>query len=195
MSIAVILLALGLLAGLARGGKLANIGKLHFHYPVLVFVGLGIQIGAEVLAATSVPEMRDDGRGLIILVSSFALLLTFVLLNIRMPGMPVIALGLGLNLLVISLNSGMPVSLDAARTLGISFANYLDSAIKHVRLDSGTLLPLLGDIIPIPIINNIISIGDVVLGIGVFLLVERAVRYQPRRLKGRFGAATPVEER
>jgi hypothetical protein len=193
--IAVILLVLGLIAGLARGGKLENVANLKFHYPILVFLGLGIQVTSEIYAAYALPELRNDGRGMVILVSSFVLLIAFVALNARMPGMLIVGFGLFLNILVIVLNDGMPVSLEAARVLGIDFSDYLDSAIKHRELDSGTVLAFLGDIIPIPVIDNIVSIGDVVLGVGVFVLVERAVEYKPRRRRGRFGSGAPAEDK
>jgi hypothetical protein len=62
--------------------------------------------------------------------------------------------------------------------------------VKHKPLGSGTKLGFLGDIIPIPFIQKAVSIGDVVLGIGIFRLVEQGVRYDPRRAIGRGAGST-----
>lgn len=188
MSIAVILLVVGLIAGLARGGKLDNLAKLEFRYPLLVFLGLTIQVASEVFAGFVPPGWRDDGRGLAILLSSYILLIAFVVINRHLPGMLFVGIGLALNLLVITLNGGMPVSIRSAEEVGIDPGVYLERAIKHRPLGPGTLLPFLADVIPLPFIRNVVSVGDVVLGVGVFLLVERSVRYQPRRLRGTSGA-------
>lgn len=188
MSIAVILLAAGLVAGLARGGRVENLGRATFRYPALVFAGLGIQVASELVAALIYPQLREGGRGLALLGLSYLLLVVFVVLNRRLPGAILIGAGLALNLLVIVGNGGMPVSPGAARAAGIDPTDYLERAVKHRPLGPGTVFGFLGDVIPLPVIGKVVSIGDVLLGIGLFVLVERVVRYRPRRLKGSRGA-------
>lgn len=180
MSLALILLVLGLVAGLARGGKLENVTRVHFRRPWLVFVGLAFQVGAEV-AALFLPGFREGGRGLAVLALSYGLLIAFVVMNRALPGALLIAAGLSLNLLVIVLNGGMPVSLRAARAAGFDASGYLASAVKHRVQGPGTLLPFLGDVIPLPLIQKVVSVGDIVLGAGIFVLVKRLVEYRPRR--------------
>lgn len=183
ISLSVILLVLGLIAGLARGGKLSNIAAANFERSWLVFVGLAIQISAEIYAAFVDGSLREGGRGIAILAFSYIFLIAFVVLNRRLPGAWLIAAGLGLNLLVIIPNGGMPVSLRAAAIAGFDPSSYLDSAIKHREMGPDTVLWFLGDVIPMPFIKKVVSIGDLVLGIGVFLLIERLVRYSPKRLQ------------
>lgn len=183
MIVAVLLLFIGLVAGLARGGKLENISKMEISHPWTVFVGLSIQIGGDLISTLVNPRIREDGRGIVILGTSYLFLIVFVVLNRSLHGIVFIGAGLAFNLLVIGLNSGMPVSLDAARAAGANdTAEYLGTAIKHRVMGPDTRLWFLGDIIPLPYLRKVISIGDVVLGVGVALLVERSVRYQPRRL-------------
>ena len=50
MLLALLLLLIGLVAGLARGGRVENITRVHFRQPWLVFLGLALQIGAEAAA-------------------------------------------------------------------------------------------------------------------------------------------------
>lgn len=181
MVIAVILLVAGLVAGLARGGRIENLGRAQLRYPGLVFAGLGVQVGGEIAASYLDPPL-GQGAGLAILAASYGLLVAFVITNRTLPGALFIAAGMALNLLVIGLNGAMPVSPDAARAAGLDPAGAPASMIKHEIMRPDTLLKFLGDVIPLPLIGRIVSAGDVLLGIGVFLFVERLVRYKPRRL-------------
>ncbi len=187
MSIAVILLVAGLVSGLARGGKLENIGKVDFRYSWLVFAGLAIQIGGQLSAQFLFSSLTDSTTGLAILGVSYLVLVAFVTFNLRLPGAYVMGAGMLLNILVIGLNGGMPVSLNAVEAAGFDATDYLETAFKHELMGPDTRLGFLGDIIPIPLIQTAVSIGDILLGVGVFLLVDRAVRYAPKRAKGRGG--------
>lgn len=182
MTLALILLIAGLAAGLARGGRLANLAQVDLSLPWLVFAGLGIQVIAELWAGFVDPGFRDSA-GVPIIVVSYALLVGFVIANRRLPGVILIGAGLALNLAVILANGGMPVSLKAARAAGLdpSGAGFLATAVKHRMMDSQTTLWFLGDWIPIPVVSTVVSLGDVVLGIGIFALTERLVRYRARR--------------
>ncbi|MGH2811216.1 MAG: DUF5317 family protein [Actinomycetota bacterium] len=184
MILAVTLLLLGIFAGLARGGKLSNIGEIRFRLPGLVFVGLALQVGAELFAAFN-PAFRRGSVSLLVLAVSYAALIGFLVVNRQLPGTLFMGAGLGLNLLVILLNNGMPVSLRASRAAGIAVANYLEGAIKHVEMGPETKLGFLGDVLPLPIFGLVVSVGDLVLGIGMFVLVDRLVRYDPRRRAAR----------
>ena len=72
----------------------------------------------------------------------------------------------------------MPISESAARAAGLWAL--LDPAentklIRHVIMTPETRLRLLTDFIPIPVpyIRAVLSIGDVVLAIGIFVLIQR----------------------
>lgn len=188
MTLAVILLLAGVVAGLARGGKLANIGRVDLKIPWSVFAGLGIQVISEAWAAFVDPGLRNRA-GIAILVVSYGLLIAFVAANRRLPGAILIAAGLALNMIVIVANGAMPVSLSAAQAAGLdpSGAGFLATAVKHRLMDSQTVFWFLGDWIPVPVIRTVVSIGDMILGIGIFLLTERLIRYRPKRRKGPTG--------
>ncbi len=182
MTLALVPLLLGFLSGLAHGGKLDNVARTRFRLPWLVFLGLGLQIGGEVVALFY-PAYREGGRGAVTLGFSYLLVIAFVICNRRFPGAKLIAIGLTLNLGVILANQGMPVSLRAAHAARIEVAGYLQSAVKHRLMDPDTRLWLLGDLIPVPGIRKVISVGDVALGAGVFFLMDTLVRYRPKRLR------------
>lgn len=186
MILAVLLLIVGLLAGLARGGKLSNIADVELRLPGLVFAGLALQVGAEVVAALIYPQLGRSNAGLFLITASYLFLIGFLAVNRRLPGALIVGAGLALNLIVIAANRAMPVSVKAVRAAGLDSAAFLEAAVKHEPMGPGTLLSFLGDVIPVPLVGTVISVGDILIGIGIFILVERLVRYSPRRRAPRF---------
>lgn len=182
MLLALALLVVGIVAGLARGGRLENVSASRFRQPWLVFAGLGLQIGAQALAS-GIPALSRGWAGTAVLMVSYACIIAFVGLNLRYPGTAFIGAGLALNIVVILANGAMPVSLAAVHHLGLKALPGLQTGVKHHAMTRHTRLRFLGDIIPVPFLG-IVSVGDVTLGTGVFLLVQRLVGYQPRRLSG-----------
>ena len=170
MLLAFVLLLAGVAVGVLRGGSLDNINRVRFRLPWLVFLGLGLQIGIEV-AAARFPEIQRGVTGPLVLAISYGCVGAFVVLNFRFPGALMIGLGLALNLSVILANGAMPVSRWAARVSGSHGAPHLQNSVKHMNMGSDTRLRFLGDIIPVPAIG-VVSVGDVVLGAGVFVLVS-----------------------
>jgi hypothetical protein len=192
MSLALILLVLGLVSGLARGGRVSNLGRVQLRYPALVAAGLVLQVGAELTAGP--PSSTSSTRGIVVLCVSYVLLAAFVGANRHVPGTILIAAGLVLNLAVIVANGGMPVSLEAARVAGIDPGAYLDRAVKHRRMLPDTTLGFLGDVIPLPYLRTVVSAGDVVIAAGIFRLVDALVRYQPRHRAARGAPPATHEE-
>jgi hypothetical protein len=175
--LALVPLVLGIAVGLIRGGRFENISGAQFRRPWLVFAGLILQVAAQALAR-SIPALQHAPAGPVVLMISYAFLIAFVVLNLRYPGTLLIGLGLLLNLTVILANGAMPVSLSAARAAGAASLPGLQTGVKHHVMGHGTHLDVLGDIIPVPQIG-IVSIGDIVLAAGIFLLVQRLVSYRP----------------
>jgi hypothetical protein len=105
-------------------------------------------------------------------VGTYGLAAWFVWANRRIPGVPLLALGGGLNLLAIAVNGGvMPASAWAERAAGLeptgAFAN-------SATLDHPHLL-WLGDVLPIPLplgLSNVLSVGDLLIFAGALLLAH-----------------------
>jgi hypothetical protein len=70
-------------------------------------------------------------------------------------------------------NHGMPVSAVALDRIGApSDVDVTDGSLfKHVGADGDTVLPWLGDVIPVAPLGVVISAGDVVMALGGFLLL------------------------
>lgn len=105
--------------------------------------------------------------------------LYFLWINRNLEGFLLIFAGVFLNFIVMALNGGrMPVSLEAAQILDPMYAEMLKSGLyaKHTALVESTRFGFLGDVIPltIPFRNEqVISIGDAFMNIGVFLFIQK----------------------
>lgn len=166
---AVIAVSIGV--SLARGGKLSNLSEIYARGWWLLFVGFGMQIAANYVPAAN----REIAVWLVLL--SYLPLLLVVALNQRLPGMWISGIGILMNFTVIALNNGMPVLPEAIRLAGGDAGMALDA--KHVILTSESHLPFLADIIPMP--GSVISLGDVLLAVGLGVFVEDQL-HQPLRL-------------
>jgi hypothetical protein len=149
-----------------RGGTLEALAATRFRWSGLVFEGLLIQV---VFAVWNPPGLtRTDSLWLLVL--SNVAIAGFILANSKLPGMLLAGLGLTMNITVILLNGAMPVSSDAASASGLS-PPAEGTAFKHERMDSDTRLPWLGDVVPVPLVGEVWSPGDVVLAAGIARLV------------------------
>src|SRR5690242_9421312 len=148
----------GLLVGLLAGGRVRHLSGRRFRIWPLLPVGVALQL--PILDALG-------GAGLI---ASYVCLLVFALANLRLVGMGLVALGILLNLVPITLNDGMPVDRQAVVRAGITssrgLANlHLDR--KHHLDRPDDHLSVLSDIIPVSPLGEVLSFGDVVLSVGV----------------------------
>lgn len=167
-----VVLAVSIAVSLLRGGKLSNIQEIYARGWWLLFVGLGMQTAANFVHT----DQREVAVWLVLL--SFVPLLLVVALNQRLPGMWIAGIGILMNFTVIALNNGMPVLPEAFELAGGDIANLTLDA-KHVILDGTSQLPFLADIIPMP--GSVISMGDVLLAVGLGVFVEDQLQ-QPLRL-------------
>jgi hypothetical protein len=164
-------IAVSVMVSLARGGKLSNFSDIYARGWWLLFVGFGMQIAANYIPATN----REIAVWLVLL--SYLPLLLVVALNQRMPGMWITGVGILMNFTVIALNNGMPVLPEAIELAGGDAEMALGA--KHVVLDGTSHLPFLADIIPLP--GSVISLGDVLLAVGLGVFIEDQLQ-QPLRL-------------
>ncbi len=147
----------------------------------LVAVGFLPQFLAFYLPSTR--KLFTDEAASVSLIASQILLLAFAALNIRLPGMPLLAFGLACNLAVILANGGfMPLTTDAASHLvsqtvmnRLVIGERVGSASKDILLsEAGMRLPWLADrFIPPKAIpyRFAFSLGDVFIATGTFWLL------------------------
>jgi Family of unknown function (DUF5317) len=149
-----------------RGGTLEALAATQFRWTGLVLEGLLIQMAFAIWT----PAGLSRSGALWVLVLSNIAIAGFILANARLPGMLLAGLGLAMNLTVILANGAMPVSTQAASAAGLS-APPEGSAFKHERMDSETLVPWLGDVVPVPGVGEVWSAGDFLLAFGIARLI------------------------
>ena len=156
-----VVVAVGL--SLLRGGRLAQAARNEIHWLPVLIGGLLVQTLLDALAARGV--VGAAGTVALLLVSEAAVL-GFCLRNWYRAGMVLVAAGFTMNVLVILANGGMPVAPDAIAAMGGDPAT-ATIAGKHHLMSAATALPWLADVIPVPPLDLIVSVGDVVLVVGM----------------------------
>jgi hypothetical protein len=166
---------IGLLLGLAFGGRLANLASVQFRWPWLAIAGFAVQV------ALFSAQIRDGvgSLGPPIYVASTGAVLIAVLRNVRVPGLALVALGAASNLAAIVANGGlMPTTPEALAGAGIGIApGFTNSTI----LENPGLQPLT-DIYALPAwipFANVFSIGDVLIALGVVVVLVMGMRTAP----------------
>ncbi|HLZ47683.1 MAG TPA: DUF5317 family protein [Candidatus Limnocylindria bacterium] len=86
--------------------------------------------------------------------------------NVRLTGAVLVAIGGGLNLLVVLLNQGMPVDLGAVAAAAAT----MPTDRLHVVASEVTVLRPLADVIPVGIAHAVYSVGDFVIALGGFVV-------------------------
>jgi hypothetical protein len=157
-----ILIAAAVLIGFAAGGSLRPFEHVRVHWWGAALVGVALQ---------ALP--LNGGLGTAAVVASYVLLLGFAVVNRRLPALWLVIAGLLLNLVVIGLNGGMPVSASALRTAGTDSRGLVGAgAIKHHLMGPDDVLTPLADVIAIPSpIGAVVSVGDLLLYAGIAILV------------------------
>jgi Family of unknown function (DUF5317) len=160
---------------LVTRGSLGQLFRLRTQSMWMVVAALVIQI---TLAFVDVPRDRFDDVGFALVMASYGLLLAFCFVNLRVSTMWVIALGIGLNALVIGLNQGMPTrDREVTTRSGRTVERPIERTVKHRPESDDDLLPFLGDQIVIPEpVDEVVSFGDLVIALGVVLVCYRGSR-------------------
>jgi lipoprotein signal peptidase len=168
-------LLLALLIGLLMGRSPASLGRIHFRWAWLAMGSLAVQL---LIFSTPLGEVLG-GLAPIGYIASTAAALLFVLANVQLPGLVMVAAGAASNLLAILANGGyMPTTAEALAAVG----HKISTAYSNSTTAANVALAPLTDIFALPRqlpVANVFSIGDVLIGVGVFVLVLAAMR-RPR---------------
>jgi hypothetical protein len=153
---------LGVLVGWLMRGDIRRLGLLRVRWWPLLALAVAIRFIGGSLGELAAPAY----------VIAFGSILVVAAVNLALPGMAFIAAGAAMNLLVVTLNGGMPVDQAAVAAAGAR----MPTDRLHVVLTDATILPLLADRIPMSIFVNVYSVGDVALALGGFLIPVMAMR-------------------
>ena len=162
----------GIVAGLAAGGRIANLLSAQVRFGALILAALLVRVGTQFLLDENV-DLVERLR-LPLLGLAFGLLTVALWLNRSQPGLLLAMVGVAMNGIAIAVNGGyMPVYVPAIEVAGLTMADFSPSF--HVALPETLGLEFLlmagpiGDILPLPVplLANVISTGDVLLSAGV----------------------------
>ncbi|NMA64685.1 MAG: DUF5317 domain-containing protein [Clostridiaceae bacterium] len=179
-------LASAVILGLIRGGKLTNLTKIRLLHPWLIFISVLLESSLIFLSKYNIALARP-----IVFISiavQYLFLFLFVWLNRQLPYSILIGLGSLFNGLVILLNGGTMPLVDIDPYIGNSNFTYEyllngNLPIYHI-INEDTILWFLGDIIRIPYPFSVfISIGDIFLYAGVFLLLQSLIAQKKAKKK------------
>jgi len=155
-------LVAGFIIGVATGGDWRQLQKLELKVWPALFVGAVARVVAPFLG----------GLALVSSITGLVLVSLVALANRALPGAVLIAVGSLLNVAVISINGGMPIDPGALAASG----KPAPADGLHLILGPETRLSFLADVLLAPGINNIYSVGDLVLAIGGFWMAFRLVK-------------------
>jgi hypothetical protein len=182
-------IVIGLIVGFIRAGwrnGLAALSQIRIKGGLIFPLLLVIQFILYFLHGKI--QMIEQYNGYMFMVV-YAAGLCMLWLNRKEKGFWWIFAGVALNFIVMLVNGGkMPVSVEAtASVLDPSYAQMLidgTAVSKHAALDGSTILPFLGDIIPLTTpypIRQVISIGDVIMNFGIFVYLQNVMLAQKLR--------------
>ena len=168
---------LGLILGAVLRGSLDGLFALGFRWAPLAIGGLLVQV----VLFTAAGDSLAGSLGPAIYILSTLAVFVAVARNWRLTGMPIVAAGALSNLAAITANGGfMPA--DAGALAQAGFGGPGDHT-NSVVLAHPALQPLT-DIFALPAgvpLANVFSVGDVLIGVGVVVVIVAAMRRRAAR--------------
>lgn len=164
-----------LLLGWAAGGSLIRLQDASVPRPWVILTLFVMQ--GLVRGRLGTPEWL--AWGLLVWALLSAALLIFILLTWHELGMRIIAVGIGLNLLVVLANGFMPVIVPTNQA---SLAPLTPAQGFYGLGGRDSVLAWLGDVLPMPLfgVTYALSAGDVLLMVGVICLIMKLMLACPQ---------------
>ncbi len=175
LTIGVVLI--GLLIGRLRGGRLRNLSDWTVNsWPVLL----------AAVAATLALELFGADDVWLALAAIIAMM-WFGARNLHLKGMPIVLIGLGLNLVPIAINGAIPTRAESLLIAEVTTAEDLEryDFVGGRRLEtSDDVLAGLGDIIPIPLTQQVLSFGDLIALAGLATIAANVTKSRHKKPVG-----------
>ena len=167
---------IGLVVGVVVGGRPLALAELTIRWWPLIVVGF---VGQLILFSVQVSSwIGAAGPPLYVLTT--LIVGAAVVRNLAIPGMPLIVAGAACNMAAILANGGyMPGTPEALAAIGKTTSTLYTNS----RIAPDPALPFLIDRFALPTwlpMTNVYSVGDVLLGLGVAVLIVVTMRRSPR---------------
>ena len=166
-------IVLALIIGALAGGAFPRLAELRLRWSLLLVAALGLRLLVGLSRETGIGAEIPAGWAYL---AAYGLIFAWLWGNWRVPGLQIASVGIGANMLAVLLNQGqMPIWSAAYFSAGFTEAEIVGDPF-HFLLRTDTVAGfvasggLFGDVIPLPIpyIRDVISIGDVLLALGIF---------------------------
>ena len=166
-------IVLALIIGAIAGGAFPRLAELRLRWSLLLVVALGLRLLVGLSRETGIGADIPAGWAYMI---AYGLIFAWLWGNWRVPGLQIASVGIGANMLAVLLNQGqMPIWSAAYFSAGFTEAQIANDPF-HFLLRTDTVAGfvasggLFGDVIPLPIpyIRDVVSIGGVLLALGIF---------------------------
>jgi len=160
------IIVISFLVAFIRGGRLKEIPS----FQKLIFLGISLCLQ---ITSFFLPHW-----GGVFVSLAYIFLLLFFFCNREHEDIRIFMIGWFLNALAIWSNFGkMPIDLEQAKKLPYSIEGIVNGTdFKHNVLTELTNLPFLADVIYMPFpMARVISVGDIFIMLGAFLLVQRVM--------------------
>ena len=171
MFLSTILLAL--IVGALAGGGIPRLADLNLRWTWLLVGALLLRVLAGLSRETGIAADVPTGWAFI---AAYGLIFIWLWGNWRVPGLQIAAVGIGANMAAVLVNAGqMPIWAAAFFAAGFDESVIANDPF-HFLLRAETVAEfvarggLFGDVIPlpIPIIRDVVSVGDLLLALGIF---------------------------
>jgi hypothetical protein len=175
MLVLTVTVLLGVAIGYALGGRLINLSEMRLEHTWLILVAFLPQL----VIFTPLGVGIDETVSVAVHLVTYVMLIAFIVLNRRDPGVTFAGVGVAANALVIFANGGyMPASPRALEYAG--FAVTSDTHYNSAVADHGVRLLVLGDVMAtpdwVPLVANVFSVGDVLIAIGIAVVIAQGMR-------------------
>ncbi len=166
-------IVLALIIGALAGGAFPRIAELGLRWSYLLIVAFLLRVAVAMSGGTVLGVDLPVG---LLFLTAYGFIFAWLWGNWRVPGLQIASVGIGANMVALLLNQGqMPIWSAAYFSAGFTEAEILNDPF-HFLLQTDSIAGfvaaggLFGDVIPLPVplIRDVISIGDVLLALGIF---------------------------
>lgn len=175
MTLLAIAVGVGLITGACRSRAGAH--TLRPQVRKLPLLALG-----ALLNALSI--LLDGSTATLCLATSLAVLIAVATANRHITGIAIVGVGLLVNLVAVVVNNGMPVRAGALVQARVIDADAIPRATftgaRHLESPADAF-GVLGDVLPIPLVREVMSFGDLIIVLGAGDAVRELSRRRARR--------------
>ena len=174
--------AIGMVAGGVRRGRLGWMVKNRPRLWGLAAAAVAVTAAGDAFAGDFGFEIAGITVPAVLALIGMGAGLAFVASNLAVGGMAVVGVGIAANLAALVANRATPVRAGALVEARIVGPADIDRAVlggPRKIADSGTVLEILGDVIPVPGLGLVVSFGDLIVLVGLAAVVCNLMRRRP----------------